>query len=920
MTGPRPGRPDGGDRRPLLVRLALFARRRYRWIFAVAAVLLVVSGALTARLRFDTDILNLLPQEDPVVRVFLETLEDFSSVDYLLVAVRVPEGAVLDPYETFVDELGAGLEELPQLESVEYKLTGTRELLRQLFPKAVLFLDEEGRQELARRLSEPAVRTRVQQVRRLMGTPQGQATKPLLQLDPLGLADLFIDQVQSSRGALSVDWASGYYLSRDRRMLLLLAKPARPPADVDFGAEMAAAVEEVAARTLARWPELAGGLPAGDDGGAAGGDDDGSLALESEMPSPPVVALGGGHMTAVDDARFIWRDGIVGGISSLVGVLLLFLFAFRRLGPLLFATLPLAAGLLLAFGFSYLSVGHLSSATSGTAALLIGLGVDFVIVSYGRYVDERRRGASLERALATMSGSSGRAVVVGALTTAATFYAFTVTDFTGLFQMGFLTGTGILLCMVSVLLLLPALLAWRHDRHERRASTPKHYLHSFGTRGLMAACMRRPRTVLAVGLAITLAALAVLPRLYFEGSMDEMRPPGNRGIQVTREVGERFGSGFNYMMVAIEGDTPEEVIALAGRAAEGARRLVDDGVLYGYGGITSLIPPAAQQDEVLAWLAGQRQGGLSVDRIEATFRDELAAEGLRYEPFAEGVELLRQALVHGGPIGVADYQGSRETRLLLERFLKPASEAVRADASGARLVGAGDAAGGWKSVVYLYPPENRWRREPPPEAVELADRLGPAAQLTGTNVLNQRVRGRIIPDAWFAGILGLVLVAVLLWLDFRTVRHTLLSLTPLVVGIVWMLAVMAATGVPLNFMNIFVTTMVLGIGVDYGLHILHRYRETRDEGPEAMRHGLLETGNAIVVAALSTVCGFGSLTLSHYPGLRSVGYVAVLGAVTTALVAITLLPAFLAWSRGWRGRRSGPEAGPAGGQRPSSGA
>ena len=132
----------------------------------------------------------------------------------------------------------------------------------------------------------------------------------------------------------------------------------------------------------------------------------------------------------------------------------------------------------------------------------------------------------------------------------------------------------------------------------------------------------------------------------------------------------------------------------------------------------------------------------------------------------------------------------------------------------------------------MYPPENRWRREPPPEAERLAEELGPQAALTGTNVLNQRVRDRIIPDAWLAGILGLLAVAVLLYLDFRTLRHTLLSLTPLAVGIVWMLAVMAASGVPLNFMNIFVTTMILGIGVDYGLHILHRYRE---EAPRAPR-------------------------------------------------------------------------------------
>jgi len=109
---------------------------------------------------------------------------------------------------------------------------------------------------------------------------------------------------------------------------------------------------------------------------------------------------------------------------------------------------------------------------------------------------------------------------------------------------------------------------------------------------------------------------------------------------------------------------------------------------------------------------------------------------------------------------------------------------------------------------------------------------------------------------------------------------------------------MALLGIELNFMNIFVTTMIIDIGVDYGLHVVHRYRETAGRGAAATRAGLVETGNAIVVAALSTVAGFGSLVFSHYPGLRSIGVVAILGAVFTALVAITVLPAFLAWRRG----------------------
>ena len=104
---------------------------------------------------------------------------------------------------------------------------------------------------------------------------------------------------------------------------------------------------------------------------------------------------------------------------------------------------------------------------------------------------------------------------------------------------------------------------------------------------------------------------------------------------------------------------------------------------------------------------------------------------------------------------------------------------------------------------------------------------------------------------------------------------------------------MVLLGLPMNFFNIFVTTMIIGIGVDYGIHMMHRYRESRDAQTEDLDAGLVETGKAIVLAALSTTVGFGSLSMSSYPGLRSMGMVAILGAMSTALVAITLLPAYL---------------------------
>jgi predicted RND superfamily exporter protein len=846
----------------VLQRLALFARHRYILVFAAFALLVAVSLFLTFRLTFDTDMLSLLPREEPAVRAYIDALETFGSNTLMLVAVRIPEGVVVEPYEAFVDELAAGLVEIPDLRNVQHRIGDPEELLRTFFPKSVLFLDEAGRRALEARLSDEGIRRRVSELRRQLSTPQGLAVKQLSRLDPLGVAEIFLGRVESSRGTLQVDWTSGYYLSRDQRMLLVLAEPVRPPQNLKFNERLAGQVDGVVAATLARWDEIAG----------------------PEPPPKPEVGVGGPHFTALGDSSLIRRDMIINIATSVMGVLLLFLFAFRRPGALVYAFLPLFCGLILTFGFAEITVGALSSATSAVAALLVGLGIDFVIVSYGRYIEERQKGESLESALMAMNGSSGRAVLIGAVTTTATFYAFTITDFVGLRQMGFLTGTGILFCMVSVVLLLPALLAWSEDHHERRKTAPNLFLHSFGSDVVIRASMRHRRLAIFFGLAVTVGALALALQVRFDESMRTMRPQGNRGIDVAAEVGRRFGSGFDSMTLVISGSSPEEVIELAARASEGAEGLVRQGVLYGYSGVTSLIPPPDRQREALDWLARERRGALNLDRIRATFAQAAAEQGMRPEAFAPGLDLLAAAINLPGPIRVEDFRQAGQTELLLDRFLRKTDD-------------------GWKGAVYLYPPANRWRREAPPEVWHLADELGPRVALAGTNAVNQTVRREVLRDAWVAGLLGFLLVELLLWADFRSLRRTLFATIPLLVGILWMLGAMVLFGIQMNFINIFVTTMIIGIGVDYGVHVLHRYQEVRDLPDAEFERGLFETGKAVVAAAMSTIVGFGSIMFSSYPGLVSTGKVAILGALSTALVAITLLPAVLSWRRERRLRK-----------------
>ncbi len=845
----------------LLHRVALLGRRRYRTIFAVTGALVALSLLAASRLEFDTDVLNLLPRDDPAVADFRRALDEFGSLDYLLIAVRVPPDAVLDPYEGFVDRLGERLARLDSIERVEYRLGGQDELVRTFLPRAVLFLDEDERQRMLERLTPAALEERARELRRLIATPQAFALEELWRLDPLGLSDIFLEWLTASRSGLSLDWASGYLLSRDHRMLLILARPVHTPESVELNRQLVAAVEAAAAATRQQWPELAG---------------------EAAGP-PPEVALGGRYVIALGDEQLIRRDMAVNVLTSMVGVLLLFLFAFRRFGPLLYAFVPLACGLILTFGLAVLAFGRLSSATSGVAALLIGLGIDFVIVSYGRFVEERQAGASLDVGLARMSGSSGRAVIVGGVTSAATFYAFTVTDFTGLRQMGLLTGTGILLCMAAVVVLLPAQLAAGEDRYSRRRRRPRLFLHGFGSARLLAACVARPRTVLAAGLVVTAVAAVMATRLEFEDSVKAMRPRGNPGVMVREEVARHFGTSFDQMMLLIEAPRLDQALEQAERAAQAAREMVAAGELSSFDSITGLVPPPARQRRALAWLEEHRDR-LDGERIVERFRAALAAQGMRADPFADGLEMFRQAVDRRTPVSVEELEKVEAIRRLLDRYLHRDSE-------------------GWTTVVYLYPPRGQWRRDPPPAAVALTAELGPGATLTGANVVSGFLRRSVLADALLAAVVGLVAVALLLWLDYRRLGDTLLSLAPLTVGIIWMLGAMAAFGLAMNFMNIFVSTMIIGIGVDYGVHMIHRQRELRTADRQKRIAGMAETGKAIALAAVSTMVGFGSMSLSHYPGLRSMGFVAVLGALATALVAITLLPAYFALRLGGAGEQ-----------------
>jgi len=139
-----------------------------------------------------------------------------------------------------------------------------------------------------------------------------------------------------------------------------------------------------------------------------------------------------------------------------------------------------------------------------------------------------------------------------------------------------------------------------------------------------------------------------------------------------------------------------------------------------------------------------------------------------------------------------------------------------------------------------------------------------------------------------AGWYALAAIVVLLILHFRSLKIAALALFPKAVGILWMVGIMGYTGVHFNSANFLALPLILGIGLVFGVHVIHRVQEEEIEG--VFGHS---TGPAIALSALTTMIGFGTMIPATHQGIASLGFVMTVGVGANLLASVLFLPAVL---------------------------
>jgi hopanoid biosynthesis associated RND transporter like protein HpnN len=619
-----------------------------------------------------------------------------------------------------------------------------------------------------------------------------------------------------------------------------------------------------------------------------------TIARVGERHPGVTIGLTGLPVMEDDEMRTSQESMIYASALSLVAVIVIIVTGFGGLRHALMANGVLVIGMAWAFGWATASVGHLNILSVTFAVTMIGVGIDYGTYYIGRYLESRRRGLACEEALLATSGAVGPGILTGAITTSVAFFAAALTSFVGVAELGLIAGGGILMCCAAELLVLPAVVAIV-DRSVLGKRIPEPVpVHSW-----LAPLMRHPRFVTLAAVACSLALAGGLHELDYDHNLLNLQADGLESVEVEKRLLSECDQSVWYALSIA--DSREQLL-------ERKAQLIALPSVDRVDEIASLLPVDEELKKPTIERIGQRLAGLPerppeipVDRLDALgetlawAQSEVAKRpgGLRT---AWHLERARESLRTKGPEecyrALAAFQQRSAGELLsrlhaLAAVCDPQPPALDdlPPSLVERFVGSSG-----RHLLKIYGRGDIWNFEALEKFVHDVRSVDPRA--TGNPLQAYEASLEMKRSYEQAGISALVVILFVLWLDFRSIRNSLLAVLPLILGVVQMLGLMGLVGLDLNPANLIGIPLVLGIAVDYGVHVIHDFLER--PGPYRMS---VSTANSVLVDALTTILGFGALMVASHRGLESLGRLLTLGVTCCTFTSLVVLPAVLAWIR-----------------------
>ncbi len=613
--------------------------------------------------------------------------------------------------------------------------------------------------------------------------------------------------------------------------------------------------------------------------------------LELDPAHGVQVRLSGGDVLNYEELVTIGQQGKMIAVVSLVLFAFAVFFGLRSVRAVLALVTSLIVSLVWTNAFAALTIDHLNQVSAVFNVLIVGLGGEFGIHVCMRYAELRAGGRERAEALPEIGSSIGSSLFSSAITTAIGFLVFLPTDYRAVADLGLISGGGMVLSLASSLTVLPAMLALGTVK-----PGPSRVPDLPWARHLRELPLRHARAIRWGAAIVAVVAASFIPRMAFDHNPIKLRDPRSESVQAMNDLLSRSGTSPWSIDVTAADLATADRLALQLRAlpsVERALTLTDyvpddqDAKLEVLQTIELFLPPlappgpprtVAEERPALSKLASE------IERTVAATKDpKLAASGRRLisalAPFVEGqgnYDLLRRNVVGWLPQQIADL-----------RTLLAAGHVTAADLPTEirqRMLAADG-----RARIEVSAREDLSEGTALESFVDQVHALAPLISGAAVNTLEWgRITSGAMKQALTTGVVCMLLFLFLLW---RSVWDTLLAFFPLALAAVVTCALMVVFDMKFNFANVIVLPMLIGMGVDNGVHLVHRHRT------EPLERDVLatSTARAVFFAALTTALSFGSLAFAPHRGMAAIGQILAVGVAATFICYVVVLPAVLEW-------------------------
>ncbi len=625
------------------------------------------------------------------------------------------------------------------------------------------------------------------------------------------------------------------------------------------------------------------------------------------------VGVTGPEALNMDEMYIALRDMSIATVISMTGLILLLCLFWRGIRRPILEMIELTVALAITTGLTTLIIGHLNILSVTFAPLLLGLGIDYGIHWLARYQEEiNYTGLNKKEAIQKTMLRMGPGILLAGFTAALSFLPLVFTRFLGLVELGTITSIGMVLTTITTLCLLPSLVALFDKEKRKNYSSNSILLLGSKIRPVLKITERTAYLILSMGIVFTFFSIFSVKNIKFDLNMLNLQSKHAESVIWEKKLlaeskrSSMYGAIFVSSLDEIDEiekklkslPTVSEVHSIKDllpknqkeklKILRNIKPLIED---LKFSSFDSNKIELYRLDDVLKRIrfkmlpsAAKKWGADKPTEEQMQKVRDLIAE-IRNKIYTENRDIVLVKLKSFENRLLKDL---KDKFSLIKENLKTHEMKIQdLPASIKKRFISNDG----MYLIRVFPSGNIWD----PSFLERfvhdirsidPDAIGDPVTLY---VFTKAFRDACVKAAAYA----ILFIFILLLFTLKDFVYSLLVMIPLILGTVWTMGLMDIFHVNFNLANSLFLPLIVGAGVEYGIIIIRRWRELKNQSIGDHVLFPFSTIKGVLLAGLTTTVGFGSLVISDHQGIYSLGLLAVIGSLCILLAAILFLPALL---------------------------